>query len=261
MRIKLTIEYDGTAYAGWQRQANAPSIQQAVEGALESLTRRSVSVEVAGRTDAGVHALGQVVAFDDMAPLPLSAYHHGLNSHLPPDVAVVRAERVSDDFDPRRWAVSRWYRYLAQHGRSRSVFSRGRAWELWPRLDVEAMSLASSCLIGEHDFSAFRSADCGAKHPVRTMYSVAVGMRTPDEVTIDVVGTAFLRSMVRNIVGSLVEVGRGRRQPEWIAEVLASRQRIHGGETAPAHGLYLMRVDYPSSGPPPHARRDGDPHD
>lgn len=254
-RLKLTLEYDGTAYVGWQIQPNGRSLQATVEHALSQLLKEKVAVRVAGRTDAGVHAEGQVVSFCTDKRLPLKAYLQGLGSLLPDDIAVVDAREVPDDFDPRHWAVGKRYRYLISNRPVRSPLRRRTHWELFAPLDVGQMATASVHLIGRHDFSAFRAADCNAAHPVREIHRILIdGAGAELAITVD--GTAFLKHMVRNLVGTLVEVGKGRRSPDWVAQVLASRDRTQAGPTAPAHGLTLVEVRY---GEGPRARqRDAD---
>jgi len=241
-RVKLVLEYDGTEFVGWQVQPNGRSVQAVVEGALAALLGAPVKVAAAGRTDSGVHALGQVAAFTAPRALPLKAYAQGLNGHLPPDVAVVAAEEVPDGFDPRRWSLGKRYRYLISNRTARSPLRRRTHWELFAPLDVEAMRAAAGALVGRHDFSAFRAADCQARHAVREVRSLQVSGEAGDEVRVEVEGTAFLKHMVRNVVGSLVEVGKGRQGAGWVAEVLASRDRTRAGPTAPAHGLCLVEV-------------------
>jgi tRNA pseudouridine38-40 synthase len=251
-RIKLTLEYDGTDYVGWQVQPNGTAVQVVVERALERLLGERVSVASAGRTDAGVHALGQVACFDTTRVLPLKAYVQGLNTFLPEDVAVVRAEEVDPAFDPRRWSRGKRYRYLISNRRTRSPLRRRTHWEVFQPLDGAAMHAAAQRLLGRHDFSAFQASDCAAKHPVRELRRVSVEPGGPEEWVLTVEGTAFLKHMVRNIAGTLVEVGRGRRPVEWVGEVLASRDRRKAGITAPAHGLTMVEVFYgegPPSGP------------
>lgn len=248
-RVKLILEYDGTDYAGWQVQANAPSIQARVEQALSELLSEPVSVAAAGRTDAGVHALGQVACFDTSRLLPMKAYAMGLNGLLPEDIAVVRAEEVDAAFDPRRWSSGKRYRYLISNKRHRSPLRRRTHWQIFQPLDVEAMRAASTCLLGRHDFSAFRAADCQAHHAMRELRLVEIGGASGDELAITIEGTAFLKHMVRNIVGSLVEVGRGRRPVAWMKEVLDSRDRDQAGPTAPAQALTLVEVFYPAAPP------------
>jgi tRNA pseudouridine38-40 synthase len=268
-RMRLTLEYDGTDFVGWQRQPNGRSVQEVLEKALAELLGGPVSTAAAGRTDAGVHAMGQVVAFDAPRALPAKAYVRGLSSLLPPDVAVVAADEVPEGFDPRRWATGKRYRYLVSRRASRSPLQRRTHWEIFTPLDVAAMRAAAPALLGTHDFSSFRAADCEAPHPRRTLRelslheegaepdrggalraSTSVPLGRGEVLRIEVEGTAFLKHMVRNIVGSLVEVGRGKRPQAWVAEVLAAKDRTLAGPTAPAHGLTLVSVSY-GEGPRP----------
>ena len=243
-RIKLTVEYDGTEYVGWQTQLNGPSVQDRLQQALGELLGAPIEVLGAGRTDAGVHALGQVACFDTDRDLPLTAYSKGLNGLLPRDIAVARAQQVDPKFDPRRWATGKRYRYLVSNRPHRSPARRWTHWEVFPVLDVAAMERASRVLIGRHDFSAFRAADCQAKHAVRRLREVEVSGTSGEEVTVVVEGTAFLKHMVRNLVGSLVEVGKGKHEPQWLGEVLVGRDRAKAGPTAPPQGLTLLEVSY-----------------
>lgn len=243
-RLKLTLEYDGTEYVGWQVQPNGVSIQTEVEKALRTLLGEAVQVSSAGRTDAGVHALGQVVAFSTTRVLPRKAYERGLNGILPADIAVVRAEAVPDEFDPRRWATGKRYRYQLSNRRVRAPLRRRTHWELFAPLELEPMQQAAQLLLGRHDFSAFRASDCEAKTPVRELREVAITGREGDAIWFELEGTAFLKHMVRNVVGTLVEVGRGKREPEWVGEVLESRNRTLAGPTAPPQGLVLVEVTY-----------------
>jgi tRNA pseudouridine38-40 synthase len=243
-RIQLILEYDGTDFVGWQRQPNGRSVQEEVERALEILVGTRVPVAAAGRTDAGVHALGQVAAFDDPRGLPLKAFARGLNAVLPKDVAVVDALEAPPDFDPRRWARGKRYRYRISNRRRRSPLRRRSHWELFAALDLSAMQAAAQALLGRHDFSAFRASDCEAKSPVRELRELGIARGEEAELVLDFEGTAFLKHMVRNLTGSLVEVGRGKRPVKWIAEVLASKDRTRAGPTAPPQGLSLISVRY-----------------
>jgi tRNA pseudouridine38-40 synthase len=243
-RVKLVLEYDGANYVGWQIQPNGPSVQGRLQRALRELVGQSVDVWAAGRTDAGVHALGQVVAFDSPVKLPTRAYWLGLNSLLPDDIAVVSAEEVVAEFDPRRWATGKRYRYLVSNRRSRSPLRRGSHWEIYLPLDVPAMQEAATHLVGAHDFSAFRGAECQAAHPHRKLRRAEVLGVRGGELTFVFEGTAFLRHMVRNMVGTLVEVGREKHPPSWVGEVLEGRNRSRAGPTAPPQGLYLEEVFY-----------------
>lgn len=243
-RIKLVLEYDGTHYVGWQLQETGPSVQGRLQRALSELLGQKTSVVVAGRTDSGVHAWGQVVAFDSPRALPLKAYWMGLNGLLPDDIAVVSAEEVADDFDPRRQASGKRYVYRISNRRTRSPLLRHTHCEVFQPLDVEAMREAAKCLLGEHDFSAFRAADCEAAHARRRLDRVDVEGRSGGEITVTVEGTAFLKHMVRNLVGSLLEIGRARQKREWLAQVLEGKDRTKAGPTAPPQGLVLAQVFY-----------------
>jgi tRNA pseudouridine38-40 synthase len=247
--IKLVVEYDGSALSGWQRQANAPTVQAHLEDALARLCNAPTPVTGASRTDAGVHARGQVAAFTTDRPIPVHNIRRGLNSLLPPAIAVVDAVEVEPSFHPRFSATGKHYRYLVLERADRSPRWATRAWHRPPRpalLDRAAMTAAAAALVGEHDFAAFRAAGCTAKTTVRYLEAVTLGA-VPDEpelLAFDVRGNAFLRNMVRILVGTLVDVGEGRFTPAQVAEILASCDRTRGGQTAPAHGLELVRVFY-----------------
>jgi tRNA pseudouridine38-40 synthase len=254
-RLKLVIEYDGTNYVGWQIQQNGSSVQGRVQLALQRLLGAAVPLWAAGRTDSGVHARGQVVAFDSPRNLPLKAYWLGLNALLPDDISVVRADEVAPDFDPRRWARGKRYEYRISNRRSRSPLRRTTHWEIFQPLALDSMRQATTHLLGKHDFSAFRAADCQAAHALREVRRLEVSGTVGDELVVVIEGTAFLKHMVRNVVGSLVDVGRVKQRPEWIKAVLESKDRTQAGPTAPAHGLYLDEVFY-AEGPD-----EGDHHD
>jgi tRNA pseudouridine38-40 synthase len=241
--IRLVVEYDGTGLHGWQRQANGPTVQQHLEEALARIVSHEVTVTGASRTDAGVHARGQVASFRTDKPIPLHGIRRGLNSLLPAQIAVRDAAEVADDFHPRFSALGKHYRYTILARADRSPRWRDRAWHHAAALSIDAMREGAAHLIGEHDFAAFRAAGCTAKTTMRRVDSVAVE-RTGELVEIDVRGNAFLRNMVRIIVGTLSEVGTGRRPPGQVAEILALRDRTRGGMTAPPQGLELVAVDY-----------------
>jgi tRNA pseudouridine38-40 synthase len=243
-RLKLVLEYDGTNYVGWQVQPNGPSVQARLQLALKELLGEPVSVVAAGRTDSGVHARGQVVAFDSPRNLPTKAYWMGLNGILPEDIAVITAEEVGPDFDPRRWATGKRYRYRVSNKRTRSPLRRLTHWEIFMPLALPAMQEAAKCLVARTDFSAFRAADCQAGHAIRELKKVEVSGTVGDELSFVFEGTAFLKHMVRNLVGTLMEVGRGRESAEWVKQVLDGRDRSRAGPTAPAHGLCLEEVFY-----------------
>jgi tRNA pseudouridine38-40 synthase len=241
--VKLILEYDGTRYAGWQVQPNGLAIQEVVERALATLHKAPRRVTGAGRTDAGVHARGQVASFAEDRPLPRAAYVKGMNALLPDDVAVRAASVEPDGFDARRSARGKRYRYRILNDGGRAPLSRLYAWQVFRALDVDAMRAAAAPLVGRHDFASFQASDCAAHHAVRELRRLDV---LADGGGIDVVveATAFVKHMVRNIVGTLVEVGVGRRAPASMPALLARRDRTAAGCTAPAHGLVLEEVFY-----------------
>lgn len=244
-RIACAVEYDGVRFRGWQRQRDhVRTVQAALEQALSAVADEPVRTVCAGRTDAGVHATGQVVHFDTHARRPEKAWVMGTNSHLPADVAVRWASPVPDEFHARFSVVERRYRYVIVEGMSRPALWRGRAAWSTARLSIERMREAARLLEGEHDFSAFRSAQCQAPNPVRTVHQVSV-QRTGECALIDVRANAFLHNMVRIIAGTLMSVGSGERDPDWVARVLESRDRTAGAATAPARGLYFVGPVYP----------------
>ncbi len=243
-RIALVLEYDGSGFSGWQRQAHAPSVQQALETAVSRVADHPVSVVCAGRTDAGVHAAAQVVHFDTSAERPLHAWVLGSNAHLPASVSVLEAHAVDGTFHARYSAQQRAYRYIFLSRRARPALLRNRVAWVHHDLDAERMHDAAQALVGEHDFSAFRAVACQARHPVREVRAIRVH-RYGRMVFIDTVANAFLHHMVRNIAGTLLAVGSGRRGVSWPAELLAAGDRTRSGITAPAAGLYLAHVAYP----------------
>ncbi len=246
--IRLVVEYDGSSLHGWQRQANAPTVQAHLESALAELLQHEVAVAGASRTDAGVHARGQVAAFKTERAIPLHGIRRGLNSMLPDTIAISDAREMPEDFHPRFSATGKHYRYTILAQPDRSPRWRDRAWHHPDALDLEAMRAGAAVLIGEHDFSAFRAAGCAAKSTVRRLESVAIS-EDAGVVTLDVRGNAFLRMMVRIVVGTLTEVGNGRFTPAQVAEILVSKDRTRAGKTAPAHGLELMEVRYDGTRP------------
>lgn len=247
-RWKLTVEYDGTPFVGWQRQALGLSIQQLLEQAAARINGGDeVRVFAAGRTDAGVHALGQVVHLDMAKPDSARAVRDGLNFYLRPyPIAVLAAEPVSADFHARFEARLRCYRYRIINRSSPLALEHQRAWRIVPALDVTEMNAGAHYLTGYHDFSSFRSKTCQAGSPFKTLQQLEVS-RIGDEISILAEARSFLHHQVRNMVGTLVEIGRGRRRAAWMAEVLASCDRTAAGVTAPACGLYLLSVDYGST--------------
>lgn len=246
MRIAVGIEYDGTAYAGWQSQANADSIQSQVERSLSEVANHPVDVTCAGRTDAGVHALCQVAHFDATAVRSSRGWVLGANTHLPDDVSLLWAIPVPGDFHARYSATARSYRYVILNRGTRSALVRVRACLVLRNLDVNAMQVAGQFLVGEHDFTSFRSAECQSRTPVRRVESVRV-TRDGEFVIIDVTANAFLHHMVRNFAGALLSVGLGEATAEWIGELVKLRDRARAGVTAPPQGLYLRAIVYPST--------------
>jgi tRNA pseudouridine38-40 synthase len=243
MRFKLTVEYDGTDYHGWQVQPNGRTIQATLEDAIQRMVGEATRVAAAGRTDAGVHASGQVVSFSLARHWTPDTLLLGLNALTPRDVSIRTVEVVADDFDPRRAARSRVYTYRIWTARIPSPFWRRYAWHVGRPLDRERMQGAASLLIGEHDLSAFRAADCDAAHAVRRVLHSE--FEEGDYLlTYTIEATAFVRHMVRNIVGTLVEIGTAERPIADIPRLLAARDRTLAGPTAPACGLCLTRVNY-----------------
>ncbi len=244
-RHKLTIEYDGAPFVGWQRQANGRSVQQAIEEALQRLTGEDVTLRGAGRTDAGVHALGQVAHFDLQRVWTDATLRDGLNAHLRPEpVAVIAAETVAADFDSRHSAIRRHYAYRILTRRAPPVIERGRVWHVARPLDAVAMHRAAERLIGSHDFTTFRSTECQAKSPIRTLDRFGV-VKDGDELLVTAIARSFLHNQVRSMVGSLKLVGEGRWSADTLAAALQARDRTACGPVAPPDGLYLMQVDYP----------------
>ena len=271
--LKLTIAYDGTAYAGWQLQPDKPTVQGTLENAIAKVTGQHVRILASGRTDAGVHALGQVVGFRTDSALPPEVLLRAINANLPHDVAVLDVAEAPDGFHPICHAVRKRYRYMIHDGPVRDVFCRHFAWHyVYGRLDADAMRRAAAALLGTHDFSSFESSGAERKTSVRTVFDLSVergragdgrgssiaglaignaalsGAVQPDDfIIIEIEADGFLYNMVRAIVGTLVEVGRGSQPESWPAEVLRAVDRRLAGPTAPPQGLCLVRVEYPSA--------------
>ena len=244
MRIAVGVEYDGTAFCGWQAQSDGDGVQMHVEAALSSVADAVISVVCAGRTDAGVHALGQVAHFETTAERSPRSWVLGANSELPGAVRLHWAQQVPDDFHARFSATARTYRYLVLNSPTPSALLRDRAcWQHRP-LDAVAMHGAAQQLVGEHDFSAFRAAACQSRSPMREVRDISV-VRDGDRIIIELTANAFLHHMARNIVGALLQVGCGESEPGWVGELLRSGDRTVGGVTAPPNGLYLVSVSYP----------------
>lgn len=244
MRYALGIEYDGSGFQGWQRLSHGASVQAAVEAALSFVVDHPLEVVCAGRTDSGVHARCQVVHFDTGAVRTPYALQQGGNSRLPGGVAVLWCQPMPQDFHARYSARARRYRYTILNRKIRPAMQREYlTWERQP-LDAEAMHRAAQALLGEHDFSAFRTVHCQAPHPNRNVHDISV-RREDDRVIVEVQANAFLHHMVRNFVGSLLPVGRGERPEAWVGELLAGRDRIVAGPTAPSNGLVFLGPRYP----------------
>ena len=241
--FKLVLEYDGTNYHGWQVQPNLPTIQRALETAISRVAQHEVSVTAAGRTDAGVHALGQVAHFTTSARLSAEEWQRALNGLLPPDIAVQTVEEVPDTFHARFSAKSKFYRYRIFARVQRSALSRSKILHYPYPLDLDAMEVAARSLVGTHDFTSFQGSQTDNENPVCAVSKLTVD-RFGDEVIFEVEGNRFLKQMVRAIVGTLLEVGRGKLQAGAVAGILAAKDRTKAGPTAPAHGLYLVKVDY-----------------
>lgn len=250
MRIALGVEYNGGQYRGWQAQEGEQTVQACLQQAITRVADHPVQVTCAGRTDAGVHALGQVVHFDTTAQRRSHGWRLGISSFLPPDIAVPWAQEVESDFDARFSASARHYRYVLINRRVRPGLWSGRAGWNWKPLAVEPMQAAAEHWLGEHDFSAFRSAQCQARHARRRLDRLSV-RRRDDWVVFDVSANAFLHHMVRNLVGTLMLIGAGEHSPDWARDVLTARDRRLAGPTAEPGGLYLMAVDYPCDLPRP----------
>ena len=243
MRIALGVEYDGSRFCGWQTQPEGCAVQDTLERALREVAGAPVATTCAGRTDAGVHALGQVVHFDTDAHRPESAWVRGSNALLPPPCAVTWAREVPGDFHARYAALSRSYRYLLLNHPVRPAAAHGRVGWFHLPLDLERMRAAARFLLGEHDFSAFRSAECQARSPVRTVKRLDVADRD-NYVVFEIQANAFLHHMVRNIIGCLLYVGKGKYEPQWVAELLDGRDRARAAPTFDAAGLYLTEIEY-----------------
>jgi len=244
VRIAAGVEYDGSAFCGWQYQDHAPSVQAVVERALGKVANEPLRVVCAGRTDSGVHAAGQVIHFDTTAERDEYSWIRGTNSNLPDSVRLLWTRQVDDSFHARFRAYRRYYRYVIFNRAVHPAYLHRRvSWEYRP-LDETLMQQAAQHLLGEHDFSAYRALACQAKSPVRTLHQLDV-QRRGQFVILDLAANAFLHHMVRNIAGVLMRIGAGEAEPNWARQVLEQRDRTLGGVTAPPDGLYFMQVDYP----------------
>ncbi len=243
-RTKIIVEYDGGPFVGWQRQANGRSVQQAIEEAVTAFSGETVVVKGAGRTDSGVHALGQVAHFDLTRAWPTDTVRDAINAHLKPEpIAVLSAEAVDENFDARFSALARHYLYRISQRRAPPALDRGRAWWVAAPLDAEAMHAAAQALVGQHDFTTFRSAECQARSPIKTLDRLDVS-REGDEIAVRASARSFLHNQVRSMVGTLKKVGDRSWAITAVGEALAARDRACSGPVAPAEGLYLVAVDY-----------------
>jgi len=243
-RYRLTLEYDGTPFVGWQRQDNGASVQGALEDAIEKLSGERVTVTGAGRTDAGVHALGQVAHFDLVKEFEPGKVRDALNYYLRPDpVVVLVSDAVDEQFHARFSATARHYLFRILNRRSPPALDEGRVWHISPKLDAEAMHAAAQFLVGQHDFTTFRAAECQAQSPVKTLDRLDVSRRA-DEIHIEASARSFLHHQIRSFAGTLKLVGEGKWTPRDVADALAAKDRTRCGPVSPPDGLYLVRVDY-----------------
>jgi tRNA pseudouridine38-40 synthase len=242
--IRLLLEYDGTRYHGWQRQKNALTLQQVLEEALQRLTGERIALIGSGRTDAGVHALGQVANFGTGSTIPTKAFHAGLNSLLPRDIAVLAAAEAPPEFHARKSARAKTYEYRILNRGNRSPLHHHYSWWIAPPLNLPAMTEAAACLLGEHDFSAFKASGSDNRNPVRRVLAAEWRDAPGSWLTFTITASGFLRGMVRSLVGTMAAVGRGKAPATLLAELLASGARHRAGPTAPPQGLYLVEVFY-----------------
>lgn len=243
-RIRLTVEYDGTHYGGWQLQKNAPTVQGELERALSQLTGRSIRITGASRTDAGVHARGQVAHFDSPVNIPPEKFSYALNTHLPPDIRVQDSCAAPEGFHARFWTRGKRYTYTIYNAKHASALLHDRSWHVWQPLDLEKMNRAARDLLGTHDFSAFCAAGGSEKTRVRTLTRADVERKDGGRVVITVEGNAFLYNMVRIVAGTLAAVGAGDRSVDVVEKMLVSGDRTLGGPTAPPQGLVLEEIFY-----------------
>ncbi len=246
MRIALGIEYDGSKLFGWQRQREVPSVQEHLETALSRIANQPIEVQCAGRTDAGVHATGQVVHFDCPHVRPERAWTLGVNSHLPDNIAVTWMKTVEEDFHARFSATARRYRYIIYNNSLRTGILNSGVTHIYSHLDHQLMHDAAQCLVGEHDFSTFRAALCQSKSPYRNLTHISV-TRKGRYIMLDVQANAFLHHMIRNIAGSLMQIGGKAKPVSWMEEILLAKDRTVAAATAKPNGLYLVNVEYPDS--------------
>lgn len=242
--IKLTIEYDGTDYLGWQIQPGGKTIQGALEDCLKQITGEKIHVIGSGRTDAGVHALAQVAHFKTHSPIDIHSLERALNSLLPKDILIKKVEEMDDEFHARKKAISKVYEYRILNRPLRSVFQRHYAWHIPQKLNRRAMEKATHYLVGEHDFSSFKSSGTSSRSFIRKVFRAEWKRDREGILCFEIEANGFLKQMVRTIVGTLVEVGKGKISPEEFKEILHSKDRRRAGPTAPPHGLFLKEVKY-----------------
>ncbi len=238
------IQYDGTSYCGWQRQSSVTTVQQVVETAISKIANEPITIFCSGRTDTGVHAIEQIIHFESKAIRDDYAWRMGCNSSMPKDVRLMWCHTTADDFHARFSATARKYQYVIHNARTQSALIRDRVCWISQKLNEHDMHQAAQFLLGENDFSGFRASGCQAKTPYRHVHNISVDKKN-DFVIVTITANAFLHHMVRNIVGSLIEVGKGRQKPQWIAHLLAEKNRTKAAATALACGLYFVKVSYP----------------
>jgi tRNA pseudouridine38-40 synthase len=244
MRIALVVEYDGSRYHGWQAQEGLHTVQHAIEQALSKVADTAISVVCAGRTDTGVHATNQIIHFDCEKERTIRSWVHGANSFLPKDICVKWGKEMPEAFNARYSALRRRYRYIIYNGAIRPALLRSNVTWQYRQLDHRLMDQGAQHLLGEKDFTSFRSVECQSKTPMRNVHKIQVA-RNGELIVIDITANAFLHHMVRNIAGVLIAVGSGKHPISWVDEVLKAKDRRLGAETAPSYGLYLIQVDYP----------------
>ncbi|KAF0120997.1 MAG: tRNA pseudouridine38-40 synthase [bacterium] len=242
--IRLVIEYDGTNYHGWQIQPNAVSIQETIEDRLQKITQEEIKLIAAGRTDAGVHAVEQVANFSTRSRLDINKIQMGLNSLLPPDIAIKEISEAEQDFHARYSAKSKIYRYVILNQRFPSPLYRNFSWFIPFKLDIKEMKKAVQCLIGKHDFSSFKASGCNSHNPIREVYDISLDKDTKGFIIFEIEANAFLKQMVRNIVGTLADVGKGKIGVSEFEEILRAKDRKKAGITAPPQGLFLVKIKY-----------------
>ncbi|MFA4910370.1 MAG: tRNA pseudouridine(38-40) synthase TruA [Desulfobacteria bacterium] len=242
--IRLVIEYDGTNYHGWQIQPNATSIQEIIEDRLKKITQEEIRLIAAGRTDAGVHAVEQVANFSTNSQLDINNIQRGLNSLLPPDIAIKEISEAEQDFHSRYSAKSKIYRYVILNRRFPSPLYRNFSWFIPFKLDIKEMKSAVQCLIGEHDFSSFKASGCNSHNPIRELYGISLDKDPKGFIIFEIEANAFLKQMVRNIVGTMVDVGKGKIGVSEFEDIFLSKDRKKAGITAPPQGLFLVKIKY-----------------